>query len=681
VDLVTNAEIARVFAQIATMLEIEGANPFRVRAYREGARVIESQAEPMASLAKSEGALEALAGIGKDLAAKIRDVALTGTTAIFEDLKKKIPLEVVGLTELQGLGPKRVGTLFEVLGIRNRQDLEKAAKEGRLRDLPGFGEKVEQNVLKALDSARQWTGRMSLAAAWPVAHALAEHVGRVPGVKQVELAGSFRRRKETVGDLDVLACGGDADEVMHAFITHPAVAEVLGRGDTKSSVLLSSGLQVDLRVVPEESFGAALLYFTGSKEHNIELRKIAVEQGMSLNEYGLTRGQKVVASRTEEDVYRALGAKWIPPELREARGEVELARYGQLPQLVTLEDLKADLHMHTTRTDGRDSVASMIRGAIARGYEYVAITEHSKSLPMTSGFDAARVRRSVREIEVARREFPGIQILHGLEVDILADGTLDLDDETLALLDWVIVALHSRLEMAAEPATERVLRALANPHVDAFAHPSGRLIGFRDPVPFDVERAAEAAARHGVLMEINASPDRLDLNEVNARMSSEKGCRFVVNTDAHAVTHLDNVRFGVFQARRAGLSAEQVWNTYAWPAFREHLTRARSKRGVPVPEMRVDDGTAPPPEPAEAKKPVPKATLAARAARAASETSKRPTIIRVSKTRPAAKSVAKPAPAGGAKPATGGTTKPAPARGVKPAAPSGAKPPPPRRKP
>jgi DNA polymerase (family 10) len=579
---VTNAEMSKVFERIAVMLELEGANVFRVRAYREAARVIAASGESMTSLAETPGALEALQGIGKDLAQKIRDLANTGATEIYRELQKKFPLSLVELTELQGLGPKRVRTLFETLGIRDRDGLEKAAKAQKLRELPGFGEKVEQNVLKAIATASQWSGRMLLASAWPLAMEIADSVRRVKGITQLELAGSFRRRKETVGDLDLLVCGGDPEAVMEAFVTHRSVAEVLGRGETKSSVRLGSGIQVDLRVVPEASFGAAMLYFTGSKEHNIELRKIAIDKGMSLNEYGLTRGEKVVASRTEEDVYRALGLRWIPPELRESHGEIDLARKGELPVLIELEDLRADLHMHTTRTDGRDSIAAMVKGAIDRGYEYIAITEHSKSLPMTFGFDAGRVRQSVGEIDAARREFPGIRILHGLECDILADGELDLDDETLSLLDWVLIAIHSRFEMDPKAATERVLRAIANPFVNAFAHPTGRQIGSRASMPFDVERMTEEAAKRGVLMEINASPERLDLSDNNARLARTKGCSFVIDTDAHAVAHLDNLRYGVFQARRAGLTKQDVWNTRGWEPFSKMIEKKRAGAGPAV---------------------------------------------------------------------------------------------------
>jgi DNA polymerase (family 10) len=601
----SNTDLARTLARIATLLEIDGANPFRVRAYKEGARVVGDHGESLAGLAGEPGALEALPGIGKGLAQNIRDLVASGHTEPLEELLKKYPDEVVGFTELQGLGPKRVRTLFDTLGIRTRAALEQAAAGGQLRDLPGFGEKVEQNVLKALATAAQWSGRVLLATAWPLAHALADRVRALPGVTQVELAGSFRRRRETVGDLDLLVCGGSAEQIMHAFTTHESVADVLGQGDTKSSVRLTSGLQADLRLVPEASLGAALLYFTGSKEHNIELRKLAIDKGLSLNEYGLTRGERTVASRSEEDVYRALGLEWIPPELRESRGELALARAGRLPRLIELDDLRGDLHMHTTRSDGRDSIDAMVEAAQARGYEYVALTEHSKALAMANGFDAARVRKSVGEIAAARARHPGIQILHGLEVDILGDGELDLDDDTLALLDWVVVSIHSRFDMTPEAATARALRAVSHPAVHAFGHPTGRLIGSREPVAFDVERVAGAAAAHGVAMEINASPDRLDLSDVNARLAREKGCRFVIDTDAHSTAQLEQLRYGVFQARRAGLTREDVLNALPWERLSRELTARRSRAPHPADDARAATAATAaavrmPPKPAEA---------------------------------------------------------------------------------
>ena len=567
----TNGEIARVFTQLATMLEMDAANPFRVRAYREAARVIGEQAKPVAAFAAEAGRLEAIPGIGKDLAQKIRDLIATGSFATFDEMKAKYPLEVVALTELPGVGPKRVRLLFEKLNVRSRADLERLAREGKLRALAGFGEVMEQKVLKALSTAEQFAGRLLLAGAWPAAHALAEHVRNVTGVGQVEIAGSFRRRKETVGDLDLLVSGGEAERVMQAFTSHPEVAEVLGRGGTKSSVRLKNGLQVDLRLVPEVSFGAAMMYFTGSKAHNIELRKIAIEKGYLLNEYGLMKGERVVAGRTEEEVYRALGMSWIPPELREAMDEIDLAIEGRLPELIEERDLKADLHIHTNRTDGRESIETMVRTLRDRGYEYCAITDHSRSLTMARGFDEARVRQSVDEIAAVRRQVPGIEILHGLEVDILADGSLDLGDEGLALLDWVIVSLHSRLDQPGPEITERVLRALSHPAVHVMGHPTARYIGSRAPAALDLDRVFARAAELGVLMEINAQPERIDLSDVNARLAKEKGLTFVIDTDGHSIPQLDNMRYGVFAARRAGLTRQDVLNTLPSAEFRRRL--------------------------------------------------------------------------------------------------------------
>jgi DNA polymerase (family 10) len=576
----TNADVGRVFAQLATMLELDEANPFRVRAYREAARVVDALPEPLAKLAAEKGALEELPGIGKDLAQKIHDILEKGTTDLYDQLATKYPLELVRLTELQGLGAKRVRLLHDALGIHDRASLGAAAREGKLKALPGFGEKLEQKILHSLAIAEQVAGRMLLSHAWAIAHALAERLRAVPGVTRVEAAGSFRRRKETVGDLDLLVCGGAAPAVMDAFTTHDQVAEVLGRGDTKSSVRLTDGLQVDLRLVPPESFGAALLYFTGSKEHNIELRRIANDQGMSLNEYALAREKdgRPVAGRGEEEIYRALGLEWIPPELREARGEIALARAGKLPKLVELGDLKGDLHMHTTRSDGRHSLAEMVRAAKNREYEYVAITEHSKSLTVAGGFDEARVRKSVSEIAAVRREVPGIEVLHGLEVDILADGSLDLDDDALDLLDWVVVSLHSRLDQPAEAATPRVLKAIEHPAVSALGHPTGRMIGTRPGVPFDLEKVFARAAELGVAMEINSQPDRVDLNDVNARLARDLGANLVVCTDAHSIANLDLIRYGLFAARRAGLTKEDVLNAWPWERARKSIRR----RGVTV---------------------------------------------------------------------------------------------------
>ena len=617
----TNPEIAGVFETLAILLELDGANPFRVRAYREGARVVAAEAEPLADKVDEAGAIEALPGIGKDLAQKIRDLVKTGSTALLEELKAKFPPGLIELTGVQGLGPKRVRAVYDELGVKSRADLERAARAGKLRGLPGFGEKLEQKIIHALEHSQPDLGRTLLAGAWPVAEAIAARLRKVAGVEEVELAGSFRRRRETIGDLDVLVCGTNAEAVMTAFASDPSVAEVLGQGETKSSVRLKSGLQVDLRLVPRESFGAALLYFTGSKAHNIELRRIAIEKGLSLNEYGLTRSEGQVAGRTEEDVYRALGLHWIPPELREAQGEIGLARAGALPRLVTLEDLRADMHVHSDRSDGKGTLEEMVRACRERGYAYCAITEHSKSLAMAQGFDEARVRRSVKEIEAVRKQVPGIEVLHGLEVDILADGALDLDDDALALLDWVVISLHSRLDQPGEVVTPRVLKALEHPAVCSMGHPSARLIGTRPPARLDFERVFERAAALGVAMEINAQPDRMDLSDVNARLAKARGVRFVIDTDAHSVPQLDHMRYGVFNARRAGLTKEDVLNTLPVERFRKALhgrapEAARKTGAAPAAERATAKQATPGRAPkAGAKRPHPKRSPATKAAR------------------------------------------------------------------
>lgn len=568
--MMTNDDIARVFSRLATMLEIDGANPFRVRAYREAARVLGELLEPAAGLDLQ--ALKGLPGIGGDLAAKIRDVIDTGTTALFEETRLKVPLEVVALTELQGMGPKRVKMLLD-RGIKSRDQLEQAARSGALGDLPGFGETLVGKIIKAIESAARVGSRPLLSAAWPVAEALVTRVRQIPGVTQVEAAGSFRRRRETVGDLDILVSGGDPARVMGSLTEYTEVAEILGRGDTKSSVRLRSGLQVDLRLVPEEGFGAAMLYFTGSKPHNIALRKIAIDKGWMLNEYGLFDEGARIAGRTEEEVYRKLGMDWIPPELREARDEIERAIAGTLPRLVELADLRGDLHLHTDRTDGRESLETVVKTAKAKGYAYCAITDHSKALTMANGFDTERVRRSVGEIEAVRRAVPGIRVLHGLEIDILGDGALDLDDEGLGMLDWVVVSLHSKLGQPRDEMTARVLKALAHPAVHVMGHPTARMLGKREPVELDIEAMLDAAAAHGVFMEINAQPHRVDLCDLHARMAKERGIKLVINTDGHTLVEMDQMRYGVFAARRAGLEKGDVLNTLGEEAFLDAVRR------------------------------------------------------------------------------------------------------------
>jgi DNA polymerase (family 10) len=623
----TNADVARIFSQMAIMLELDLANSFRVRAYREAARQVESLGEPLTAVFAREGGLEEIPGIGKDLAQKIRDIVATGTTQMYEDLKGKYPLEMVRLTELQGLGAKRVRQMFDRLGVRDRDTLEAAARAGKLRELPGFGEKMEAKILNSLAVSSQFTGRLLLSGAWAIAHALSDSLRAIPGVEQVEIAGSFRRRKDTIGDLDLLVCGGSPAAVMDVFVSNPQVAEVLGHGDTKSSVRLANGLQVDLRVVPEDSFGAALLYFTGSKAHNIELRRIAIDNGMSLNEYGLTRDGQRVAGRIEEEVYRALNLAWVPPELREAQGEIAMARDGTLPVLIEAEDLRGDLHMHTTRSDGRGTLEEMVRACRDRGYAYCAITEHSQSLVIANGFDEDRVRQSVAEIAAVRRQVPGIEVLHGLEVDILADGALDLGDDALALLDWVTVSLHARLDQPRDEVTARVLRAIEHPATSALSHPTGRIIGNRAGAALDFDRVFERAAALGVAVEINAQPDRMDLSDAHARRAKELGVTLVIDTDAHSVASLDYIRYGLFAARRAGLTKHDVINALPFDRF---LERRRQRPGAAAATTIPVGGM----EPAPAAEAPP--ASAGRAAKPGAARRGRPGTERIDKPKPSA---------------------------------------------
>jgi DNA polymerase (family 10) len=552
--IMDNRDIATVFSRLATMLEIDGANPFRVRAYREAARVLGEMLEPAARLAVEE--LARLPGIGKDLAAKIR---------VRDRYHRVWRMTQGALVLCTSWGMKRKMLLER--GIRNlsSSETQRLASEG-----------------EAIERAAQSGGRLLLSAAWPVAEELLARLRAIPGVTHAEAAGSFRRRRETVGDLDLLVCGGAPETVMEALTRYDRVGEVLARGETKSSVRLISGLQVDLRLVPEESFGAALLYFTGNKQHNIELRKIAIANGWSLSEYGIADDHEVIlAGRTEEEVYRKLGLEWVPPELREARDEIDRARRGALPRLIELSDLRADLHMHSDRSDGRDTLETMVRAVRDRGYGYCAVTEHSQSLAMAQGFDTERVRRSVSEIEAVRRAVPGIRVLHGLEVDILGDGQLDLDDEGLGMLDWVIASLHSRLGQPRAEMTARVIRAVSHPAVHVMGHPTARMLGRREPVELDLEAVFDAAAAHGTWMEINAQPHRVDLNGQNARLARERGVKLVIDTDAHSVSELDAVRYGVFAARRAGLEKDDVVNTLEADAFLAALA-SKTHRGRPV---------------------------------------------------------------------------------------------------
>jgi DNA polymerase (family X) len=571
---VDNRSVARVFAEIADLLEIRGDNAFKIRAYRSAADTIAPW--PDAVMRMDDKQLRELPGIGKDLAAKIKELAETGACTYHQELLQQFPPTILDLLRLQGVGPKTVALLYSALNIRSVDELAAAAREGRLRDLKGMGAKKEALILKAVEERQRDAGRHLLPDTSSVSAELLHYLHqRAPTVEFVPV-GSLRRGCETCGDIDVLAIGGDAT-LMDVFIAHPSVERVLGHGDTKSSVRLSGGYQADLRLVPADSRGAAMQYFTGSKAHNIAVRDRAIQHGFKLNEYGLFKveDETKVAGDTEEGIYEALGMGWIDPELRELRGEIEAAIDRRLPRLLTLTDLLGDLHMHTTATDGRDDLESMAAAAHKMGHRYIAITDHSKALAMANGLDEARALEHAARTRALNGRFDGLTLLAGIECDILADGRLDLADDCLAQLDFVVASVHSQFSQDEAQMTDRLLRALECPWVDVLGHPTGRLLLKREPLRMNVEQVVSAAARHGVALEMNCQVDRLDLNDVHARLARDRGVRVVVSTDAHSVAALGNLRWGVHMARRAWLGPDDVLNTRDVDGLRALLRRHR----------------------------------------------------------------------------------------------------------
>ncbi|HEX5380045.1 MAG TPA: DNA polymerase/3'-5' exonuclease PolX [Phenylobacterium sp.] len=569
-----NADVAALFYRMAELLEIEGANPFRVRAYRRAAATIEDLPEPVADLIARGGDLDDLPGIGEDLAGKIKEICETGRLTALEEVEARTPSALAALAAVPGLGPKRVQALHERLGVNSVADLLKAAQEGRVRGLPRFGAALEARLLAELrKSLPAGERRIRISTAEDFALPLKSYLERLPGVREVVVAGSFRRRKETVGDLDILAVASEGQATTDGFAAYDEVAQVVAKGPTRATVLLQTGLQVDLRVVPAESFGAALVYFTGSKDHNIALRRLAQKAGLKISEYGVFRGEERLAGRTEAEVYASVGLPWIPPELREDRGEIDAAFAGRLPRLVELCDIRGDLHVHTRASDGRSTLAEMVEAARALGYEYLAISDHSKHATVAHGLDAARLSAQIDEIDRLNATGPGVRVLKSCEVDILPDGRLDLPNAVLARLDFVIGAVHSNFNLSAEAQTARVLRAMDNPYFDIFAHPIGRLIGERPGYEIDLPKVMAAARARGCLMEINAHPSRLDLDDVQARAAKEMGLKVAIGSDAHSTPGLSAMRHGVDQARRGWLEAADVVNTRPWSELEPLLAR------------------------------------------------------------------------------------------------------------
>lgn len=558
---VHNADIAAIFEEIASLLEIEGANVFRVRAYRNAARTLQELAKDLRAMVQSGEDLTVLPGIGEDLAAKVREIVETGHCAALDKLHKRMPPALTELLKIPGLGPKRVKTLYHELDIHTTEQLHRAVRDQRIRELPGFGEKTETRIAEALAIQPFGSGRFKLVTAAQYAEPLADYLRRIAGVKQVTVAGSYRRARETVGDLDLLVAADAGSTAMDRFVAYDEVAEVLSQGPTRSSVVLKCKLQVDVRVVEPASYGAALHYFTGSKAHNIVIRRMAQEHGLKINEYGVFKGETRIAGETEESVFAAVGLPFIPPELREDRGEIEAARAGGLPRLVELTDLHGDLHAHTKATDGHNTLAEMAEAARKRGFEYLAITEHSRRLTVAHGLDPVRLAKQIDEIDRLNERLEGITLLKGIEVDILEDGGLDLPDAVLGRLDLVVGAVHSRFDLSRAKQTERILKAMDHPHFTILAHPSGRLIDRREPYDVDMLRIIRKARERGCYLELDAQPERLDLLDTHCQMAKEEGVLVSIDSDAHSVLDFDNLRFGVGQARRGWLEKQDVLNT------------------------------------------------------------------------------------------------------------------------
>ncbi|SEP20018.1 DNA polymerase/3'-5' exonuclease PolX [Nitrosovibrio sp. Nv6] len=580
-----NADIAAIFEEIAALLEIEGANPFRIRAYRNAARTIGELSTEAYVLAEKDEDLTRLPGIGHDLSAKIKEIVTTDHCSLLDRLHAELPPAVTELLKVPGLGPKRVRHLYHDLDVQTVEQLYCAARDGRIRVLPGFGEKTELNILQAVEAHVNQIRRFKLAVAAQYAEALRSYLAAVPGVMKVTVAGSYRRMRETVGDLDIVVAATPGSTVMQYFIAYDEVAETLAAGGTRASVILKCGMQVDLRVVPRESYGAALHYFTGSKAHNIAVRYIAQKRGLKINEYGVYQGKKRIAGDSEESVYRAVGLSYIPPELRENRGEIAKARVGRLPHLVEPGDLRGDLHAHTKATDGHNTLREMALAGKSRGWEYLAITDHSRRLAFARGLDPLRLARQCEEIDAINEELEGITLLKGIEVDILEDGNLDLPDHILRQLDLVLGAIHSEFGLSRARQTERILRAMEHPHFTMLAHPGGRLIQQRAPYDVDMPRIIREAGRRGCFLELNAQPDRMDLFDIYCQMAKEEGVLVSINSDAHSTFDFDNLRFGVGQARRGWLEKQNVLNTRPLSELQVLLNRTmRQPAKAPVPQ-------------------------------------------------------------------------------------------------
>lgn len=568
-----NADIAAALNDIADLLDIEGANPFRIRAYRNAARTVGELGQPVPAMLAQGADLDDLPGIGPDLAAKIREIAETGSCALLGRLRQELPPGITELLKVPGLGPKRVRLLHHELGVQTIEQLHQAAREGRVQAIHGFGAKSQQAILDATAAQLQEERRIPLWQADQTAGALLAELATLPGVARAVAAGSLRRRRETVGDLDLLVSLSGRSPVTDRFVGGEDVRRVLAHGSTRASVVLKSGLQVDLRVVPAESFGAAWVYFTGSKAHNIALRRLAQERGLKINEYGVFRGRDRLPGATEEALYQAIGLRYIEPELREDRGEIEAARQGRLPVLVVLGDLRGDLHVHTSESDGQDSLEAMAAAARTRGLQYLAVTEHSRRLGVAHGVDPARLARQIDRVDRFNAQSPDFTVLKGVEVDILEDGTLDLPDTILQRLDLVVGAVHHRFDLPRAQQTARLLRAMDSRYFTLLAHPGGRLIAERPACDFDLLRVLRKARERGCFVELNAQPARLDLTDTACQMAKAEGVLVCINSDAHSTLEFNHLISGIDQARRGWLEKADVLNTRTLEDLRPLLAR------------------------------------------------------------------------------------------------------------
>jgi len=561
-----NLEIAKIFYAISEYLEMEGV-PFKPYAYQKVAMVLENLERDVEEIYKKEGVegLKKIPGVGKGIASKIEEYLKKGKIKYYEDLKKKAPVDIEELTAIEGMGPKRIKVLYQKLGIKNLKDLEKAAKAHKIAPLFGFGEKIEKNILQGIEFLKKSKGRFLLGEILPIAREIYERLKSLKEIEAIDMVGSLRRRKETIGDVDFLIISEKPEKVMDFFVSLPGVVKVWGKGPTKSSIRLKEGFDVDVRVIPKKSYGAALQYFTGSKEHNIATRKIAISKGFKLNEYGLFKGNRMIAGRTEKEIYEKLGMSWIPPEIRENQGEIEAALKGCLPKLIKQEDIKGDLHCHSSWNGGEHSILEMAQKALEMGYEYLGIADHTKFLRIENGLDEKQLSQQRKEIEKLNTEFKSknlkFKILQGAETNILKDGSIDITDEALKKLDYAIAGIHSNFRMSKQEMTERMIRAMKNPHIDIISHPTGRLLKKREEYEIDFDKILRAAKEFGVILEINSTPMRLDLGDQNIRRCKEEGVKMIINTDSHHKDQMRYMELGVAQARRGWAEKKDIINT------------------------------------------------------------------------------------------------------------------------